>query len=125
MKAALGSLEKFALTRNRTGALRSLPSLEQQGFGAVSRLPVCLRVLLESVARNVDGERVTEQDVRNLAGWQPRGERTVEVPFIVSASSCRTSRASLSSSTSPPSVQLWHALAMSLCGSSRGCRSTS
>ena len=39
--------------------------------------------MLESVARNVDGHRVTEEDVRALAGWQPRAERTREIPFVV------------------------------------------
>jgi aconitase A len=61
----------------------SLPALERKGFGAVSRLPVSLRIVLESLARNVDGRRVTEEDVRALASWRPRAERAREIPFIV------------------------------------------
>jgi aconitate hydratase len=61
----------------------SLPALEEAGFGAISRLPVSLRIVLESVVRNCDGKRVTERQVRDLAGWQPRGPRESEIPFTV------------------------------------------
>jgi aconitate hydratase len=60
----------------------SLPRLEQRQVG-VSRLPVSLRVLLESLLRNLDGKRVREEDVLALAGWQPRAPRDAEVPFVV------------------------------------------
>ncbi len=73
----------FEISPGRTGTLVSLPELERRGFGAISRLPVSLRVVLESLARNVDGHRVTEDDVRALAAWQPRGERRREIPFVV------------------------------------------
>mgnify|MGYP000571581608 CR=1 FL=1 len=52
-------------------------------FGPISRLPVSLRVVLESLARNVDGKRVTEQNVRALANWKPTAPRTEEIPFVV------------------------------------------
>jgi aconitate hydratase len=42
------------------GAFYSLPEVERQGFGKVSRLPVSLRIILESLARNLDGKRVRE-----------------------------------------------------------------
>ena len=61
----------------------SLPQLEAQGIGAISRLPVSIRILLESVLRNCDGERITEENVQRLARWQPNAERTAEVPFVV------------------------------------------
>src|SRR6185369_8682693 len=51
--------------------------------GPVSRLPHSLRVVLESVLRNCDGEKITEDDVRALANWQPNGKRVEEIPFIV------------------------------------------
>jgi aconitate hydratase len=73
----------FEIAAGRTGRLVSLPALEEEGFGPVSRLPVSLRIVLESLARNVDGERVTREDVRALARWQPRGERSREIPFVV------------------------------------------
>ena len=33
--------------------------------------------------RNYDGEKITEDDVRDLANWQPNGKRIEEIPFIV------------------------------------------
>ena len=53
----------------------SLPQLEAAGVGAVSRLPVSIRVVLESVLRNYDGKQITEEDVRTLANWAPSAER--------------------------------------------------
>src|SRR5207237_3103525 len=61
----------------------SLPEVERQGFGKVSRLPVSLRIILESLLRNLDGKRVREPDIRALASWQPKAERTEEIPFVV------------------------------------------
>src|SRR6266404_1669336 len=66
------------------GSFYSLPEVERQGFGKVSRLPVSLRIVLESLLRNLDGKRVREQDVRALASWQAKAERTEEIPFVVS-----------------------------------------
>jgi aconitate hydratase len=65
------------------GRYYSLPQLEKQGIGSVSRLPICLRIVLESLLRNFDGDRIRENDVRALAGWEPNGERTEEIPFVV------------------------------------------
>ncbi len=61
----------------------SLPALEEKGFGAISRLPVSLRVVLESLVRNCEGRRVSERQVRALAGWQARAPRESEIPFTV------------------------------------------
>src|SRR6266545_4488693 len=83
MADPLGATRTFEISPGRTGRLLSLPALEEKGFGPVSRLPVSLRIILESLARNVDGQRVTEEDVRALARWQPRGERVREIPFLV------------------------------------------
>jgi aconitate hydratase len=83
MADPLGILRSFEIAPGRTGQLVSLPALEQKGFGPVSRLPVSLRIVLESVARNIDGHRVTEEDVRTLARWVPRAARTREIPFVV------------------------------------------
>jgi aconitate hydratase len=60
----------------------SLPALEQAGF-SVSRLPVSIRLVLESVLRNCDGKRVMESNIRELATWKPTEERTAEIPFVV------------------------------------------
>jgi aconitate hydratase len=77
------SLHTFTYAGGKTGQFYSLPALEAAGVGAVGRLPVSIRVVLESLLRNCDGVRVQEEDVRNLAGWQPNAERTSEVPFVV------------------------------------------
>src|SRR3954465_871584 len=66
------------------GSFFSVPEVEKQGLGRVSRLPVSLRVVLESLLRNLDGKRVREQDVKALASWQAKAERTEEIPFVVS-----------------------------------------
>jgi aconitate hydratase len=60
----------------------SLPALEQAGF-PVSRLPVSIRLVLESVLRNCDGKRVLESNIKELANWKPTESRTAEIPFVV------------------------------------------
>ena len=60
-----------------------MPQLEKEGVGPVSKLPVSIRVVLESVLRNFDGQKITEDDVRAIANWQATAERTEEVPFVV------------------------------------------
>ena len=68
----------------KKGFFYSLPALEQQGIGKISRLPVSIRVVLESLLRNCDGVAVTEQDVRNLAHWNAAAPALdTEVPFTV------------------------------------------
>jgi len=61
----------------------SLPALESAGVGPISRLPVSIRLVLESVLRHCDGGLIREADVRALANWSARAERTEEVPFVV------------------------------------------
>lgn len=66
------------------GVFYSLPQLEKEGIGTVSRLPISIRVVLESVLRNFDGgKKVSEDAVRQIAGWQANAERTDEIPFTV------------------------------------------
>ena len=65
------------------GTFYSLPQLEAEGIGEISRLPVSIRIVLESVLRNFDEKKVQEQDVRNLAAWGANAARTEEVPFTV------------------------------------------
>src|SRR5258708_11769547 len=80
---ALNTLIDFDLGNGRTGKLYSLPELEKAGVGPVSKLPVSIRIVLESVLRNCDGKRIKESDVSTLANWSATGERTDEIPFIV------------------------------------------
>ncbi len=77
------SLQTFNISANRTGKFYSLPELERQGIGPISKLPVSIRIVLESVLRNYDGERITEDNVRRLANWEPNHLRTEEIPFVV------------------------------------------
>jgi aconitate hydratase len=76
------SLQEFAFG-GKKGKYYSLPALEKAGLGKVSRLPVSLRVVLESALRNFDGKKITEEHLKTLAGWKPRAERTEEVPLVV------------------------------------------
>ena len=78
----LGVRKSFEPFPGGVGTLYSVPELERQGL-PVSRLPVSLRIVLESLLRNCDGQKVKEEDVRRLAAWQPRAERTAEIPFVV------------------------------------------
>jgi aconitate hydratase len=78
------SLQTFEPEGGSVGSFFSLPQLEKEGVGPISRLPVSIRVVLESVLRNCDRRKITEADVRALANWHPNGDRTEEIPFIVS-----------------------------------------
>ena len=80
---AFNSLRSFDLGNGQQGKFYSLPALADAGLGDVSRLPVCIRLVLESVLRNCDGQKVTEENIRQLAGWQAKAQRTEEVPFTV------------------------------------------
>jgi len=76
--------QRLPLSSGASGTYYSLPLLEKAGVvAAVSRLPVSLRILLESVLRNLDGRRIRDEDVEELARWQPTAARTAEVPFVV------------------------------------------
>ena len=75
--------QELRLASGASGHFYSLPALERAGIGRISRLPVSIRIVLESVLRNCDGKKVTEQHVRELANWAPTGSRTDEIPFVV------------------------------------------
>src|SRR3989454_6806260 len=77
------TLQDFDLGNGQKGKFHSLPTLEKAGIGPVSQLPVSIRLVLESVLRNCDGKRVSEQNVRALANWKPNASRTEEIPFVV------------------------------------------
>src|SRR5215213_4655402 len=61
----------------------SLPALEKAGVGPISRLPISIRIVLESVLRNCDGKKVAEKDVRALANWNAKSPAQEEIPFVV------------------------------------------
>jgi aconitate hydratase len=60
-----------------------LSALGKAGLApGLDRMPFSIKILLEAVLRSVDGELVTENDVRNLAGWRASAPTAVEVPFM-------------------------------------------
>ncbi|HZZ90948.1 MAG TPA: aconitate hydratase AcnA [Usitatibacter sp.] len=79
---AFNTLKQFQPSAGKTGRYYSLPELAKT-FPQVKRMPVSLRIVLESVLRNVDGKKVTEEHVKQLANWQPTGSRTDEIPFVL------------------------------------------
>jgi aconitate hydratase len=77
------ALNKFDAGNGREGFLYSLPALEEQGIGKLSRLPVSIRIVLESVLRNCDGKKVRHKDVETLAKWNAKKPANEEIPFVV------------------------------------------
>jgi aconitate hydratase len=77
------TLKSFKAGKHK-GFLYSLPALEKTLGEKISRLPISIRIVLEAVLRNVDGKKVTEAHVRELASWQPKANRNKEIPFVVS-----------------------------------------
>ena len=77
------TLQKFDVGEGREGFLHSLPALEEQGLGKISRLPVSIRIVLESVLRNCDEKKVRRKDVETLANWNAKKPANEEIPFVV------------------------------------------
>ena len=77
------TLRTFVTDSGASGKYFSLPALEKMAPGKISRLPVSIRIVLESVLRNCDGKKVTEKHVRQLANWDASAPRTDEIPFVV------------------------------------------
>src|SRR5712672_383485 len=77
------TLRKFDAGKGREALFYSLPALEEQGVGKISRLPVTIRIVLESVLRNCDGQKVRRKDVEALANWNAKAPANEEVPFVV------------------------------------------
>ena len=76
------TLRTFTTASGKEGQFYSLPALARS-FPNVNRLPVSIRIVLESVLRNCDGKKVTKEHVTQLANWQPKAERSDEIPFVV------------------------------------------
>ena len=79
----LNTLKEFKISGTKKGKFYSLPALQKKLDINIDRLPVSIRVVLESVLRNCDGKKVTEEHVKQLAKWKPKAERTNEIPFVV------------------------------------------
>src|SRR4029077_19636116 len=79
----LNTLLEFKMKSGKGGKFYSLPALGKALRVDISRLPVSIRIVLESVLRNCDGKKVSEEHVKELANWSPTGARTNEIPFVV------------------------------------------
>jgi aconitate hydratase len=79
----MNTIRTFTTGSGATGKFHSLPALAEQGFPQISRLPVSIRIVLESVLRGVDGRKVTENDVKNLASYNAKAPGDYEIPFTV------------------------------------------
>jgi len=77
------TVRSFNAGQGKEGFYYSLPALEEAGIGKISRLPVSIRIVLESVLRNCDGKKVNEKDVVALANWNAREPANEEIPFVV------------------------------------------
>ncbi len=82
LKNTLNTLK--SLTGDKKRFYYSLPALAEETGLNIHRLPVCIKIMLESLLRNCDGKRVREEDVRALAAWNPEGKESGDVPFVVS-----------------------------------------
>jgi len=83
MNNEFNTLQKFDAGKGREGFFHSLPELEKQGVGKISRLPISIRIVLESVLRNCDGKKVRRKDVETLANWNAKKPANEEIPFVV------------------------------------------
>jgi aconitate hydratase len=79
----LNTLKEFKFAGSKKAQFYSLPALQKSLGTKIDRLPVSIRIVLESVLRNCDGKKVTEAHVRQLANWKPNATRTDEIPFVV------------------------------------------
>ncbi|MGH8046736.1 MAG: aconitase family protein, partial [Chthoniobacterales bacterium] len=83
MSDAFQTVRTFTTGDGSTGKYFSLPALEEKGVGPISRLPISIRIVLESVLRNCDGKKVNTTDVEMLANWNAKAPALEEIPFVV------------------------------------------
>lgn len=79
----LNTLKEFKISGTKKGKFYSLPALQKKLDINLERLPISIRIVLESVLRNCDGKKVTEEHVKQLAKWKPKAARSHEIPFVV------------------------------------------
>jgi aconitate hydratase A / 2-methylisocitrate dehydratase len=77
------TVRSFRYHQGKTAKFYSLPALEEADLAKISRLPVSMRIVLESVLRNCDGKKIAEKDVLNLARWNAKKPADEEIPFVV------------------------------------------
>jgi aconitate hydratase len=69
---------------DKTATIYALSALEQMGLVTIHKLPYSVRVLLENVLRQVDGEIITDDDVKTVASWDAKRKSDKELPFMPS-----------------------------------------
>src|ERR671936_1246580 len=77
------TLRRFDAGSGRKGWLFSMPALEEQGVGKISRLPVSIRIVFAAMLINCDGKKVRRKDVETLAKWNAKKPANEEIPFVV------------------------------------------
>ena len=80
--AFANTLKTFKTASGKEGSFYSLPQLAKT-YPNIKRLPVSMRIVLESVLRNCDGKKVTPEHVAEVAGWHANAPRVDEIPFVV------------------------------------------
>lgn len=80
---SIDTLSTFTTGTGSEGKFYSLPALANHGFSKIDRLPISIRIVLESLLRNLDGKKVTVADVANLANWNAKSPGDYEIPFTV------------------------------------------
>ncbi len=76
-------VDQFTKGDGSQGNFYSLPKLKDYGFTNLSKLPICIRIVLESLLRNFDGKKVTDVDIKNLANYNAQNPGDFEIPFTV------------------------------------------
>jgi len=80
MSNAFGTFSQLESKQGKTGYY-SLAKLEKDGIGPVSRLPFSLRILVENLLRNCDGNVIKEEDVQVLANWDVKSGQSREIAY--------------------------------------------
>ena len=79
----MNTLRTFTTGSGAEGKFHSLPALAEQGFPRLGKLPISIRIVLESLLRNNDGLKVSEKDITNLANYNAKATGDYEIPFVV------------------------------------------
>lgn len=79
----MDAIRTFTTGQGLSGKFYSLPALAEAGHPHLNRLPVSLRIVLESLLRHCDGLKVSQKDIDNLAAWNAKAPGDFEIPFTV------------------------------------------
>ena len=81
----MGSVDSFGARADlqvggRSYQIYRLDAVTGDGLD-VAGLPYSLKVLLENLLRTEDGENITADDIRALAGWEAEAEPSEEIQY--------------------------------------------